>query len=84
MIDPQRADWQKLDWSFAKTMYIKKLLKFNRSFGVIIPKPLADAVGLKLNDLMVFRLEDEDTMVVQQYEKWLKNKKGKRSKSASI
>ncbi len=81
MIDPQRASWQKLFWSFAKTMYIKKLLKFNRSFGVIIPKPLADAVGLHLNDLMVFSLEGEDKMLVQQYDKWVKNKKGKPSKS---
>ena len=65
-------------------MYIKKLLRFNRSFGVIIPKPLANSVGLKLNDLMVFSLEGDDKMLVQQYEKWVKNKKAKPSKSASI
>ena len=62
-------------------MYIKKLLKFNRSFGVIIPKPLADSIGLKLQDLMVFTLEEDDKLVIIQYDKWVKNKRGKPSKS---
>ncbi len=62
-------------------MYLKKLLRFNRSFGVIIPKPLANSIGLKLEDLMVFTLEEDDKMVICQYDKWVKNKRTKHLKS---
>ena len=58
-------------------MYVKKLLRFNRSFGVIIPKPIANAIGLKLDDLMCFTLEANDRMTVVQYDKWIKKKRAK-------
>ena len=62
-------------------MYVKKLLRFNNSFGVIIPKPLVRAIGLKLEDLMCFTLDADDKITMIQYEKWVKNKRGKPSKS---
>ena len=65
-------------------MYIKKLLRFNNSFGVIIPKPLVKAIGLRFDDLMCFTLEDDDKITMFQYEKWVKNKKARPSKSVSI
>lgn len=62
-------------------MYIKKLLRFNNSIGVILPKPLVKAIDLKYVDLVVFSLEDGDKITLIQYDKWVKNKRAKRSKS---
>jgi antitoxin component of MazEF toxin-antitoxin module len=70
------------DLAIAKTMYIKKLLRFNNSIGVIIPKPLVKAIGLKFDELLCFTLGEGDTITIIQYEKWVKNKKGKPSKLA--
>lgn len=57
---------------------------FHSSIGVIIPKPLIKATGIKFEDMLTLSLEGDDRIIIQQYDKWVKNKRVKPSKSASI
>jgi len=56
-------------------MYVKKLLKFNNSLGLILPMQIVKAIDLHWQDLIVISLEADDKVTIVKFDKWRAKRK---------